>query len=233
MPDRSGGGRRESMALIQAPARWIGQQVDERASRRHGADPVEQRGQDGVAQTAPLVLGEHRHVHHMEVPATVADHPAHPHRRAAGLTHDVHRCPASGERRSGLIAAFERQTGAAAELEVLVHGGRPVDQAVALRELGGRHPSSLSDGDGQPWAAVRHPGARVGAVADDNAVDDDQPPGGHAVDRRCAQPVSQPGRRPAGGGAKATEIADQDRRRQPVADPHELDPGALRGAGED
>ena len=186
-----------------------------------------------VAQPAPLVLGEHRHFHHVEVPAAVADHPAHAHRRAAGLAHDVHRGPAPDERRGRLIAALGRQAGAAAELQVLLDRGRPVDQAVALRELGGRHPSSLSDGDGQPAATPHHPGARVGAVTDDNAVDDDQPPRGHTVDRRCTQPAPQPCGRPAGAGSKAAEIADQDRGRHPVADPHELDPGALGGIGDD
>jgi len=100
-------------------------------------------------------------------------------------------------------------------------------------ELGGRHRASLSDGDGQPPAAVRDPRPRIGAVTDDHAVDHDQPPRRHAVDRRRPQPVPQLGGRPAGARPEAAQIADQDGRGEPVADRNQLDPGALGGVGED
>jgi hypothetical protein len=50
----------------------VGNQVHVRARGNFAADSLKQDGEDDIAETSALMLGEHGHVDHMEVPAPIA-----------------------------------------------------------------------------------------------------------------------------------------------------------------
>ena len=72
-------------------------------ARRVPADALEQLVQDGVAEASALVLGQDGHVDDVEVPAAVADDPAHADDGARLVVHDVARRPAATDSADGLV----------------------------------------------------------------------------------------------------------------------------------
>lgn len=59
------------------------------ARRRVILHMVQQRRQHRITQPAPLMLGQHSHVDHVEVPAPVTEHTTHGNDVASALVHDV------------------------------------------------------------------------------------------------------------------------------------------------
>ena len=131
------------MPCVESASRWVGDQVHERARGSFATDSLEQKREDGVAETLTLVLGEHGHVDNVEVPAPIAEQPPHGHGPVIDFVHDVYRRPASSERGPSLIFSLRGQTGASPQLEVVRHRGRPVRQAIRGRERDRVHDRSL------------------------------------------------------------------------------------------
>ena len=91
------------MSGVEPASRTVGHQIHVRAWRSFTTDSLEQDGEDGVTETSALVLREHRHVDHVEVPTSIAKQSPHTHCLGIELVQNMHRGPASSERGLGLI----------------------------------------------------------------------------------------------------------------------------------
>jgi len=128
--DRLRGGSSETVTLIEAPTRRVGHEADVRASGRIVMDLRQQCAQDGVAQTTPLVVGEHGHVEYVEVPTAVTEAPSHAHRRGRRSMDHMKCRPATVERRQSLVRASGRQAGAHPQVQVVLQGWGTFHQLV-------------------------------------------------------------------------------------------------------
>jgi hypothetical protein len=79
----------EAVTGIQAPPGRICHQGNESIWWNPLSDLVEQPREDAIAEAAPLVSRQHRHVNHVEVPTAIADQPPHSHRGAFIGTDDM------------------------------------------------------------------------------------------------------------------------------------------------
>ena len=102
-PDRVRSGLGETVTLVQAAPRRVGEQVHVRTRWRCSAYPVQQCNEDRVAQPAPLVLRQHGHVHDVEVPAAIAEQTAHSDDRPRLLVHYVACGPCARQGNSALL----------------------------------------------------------------------------------------------------------------------------------
>ncbi len=75
-----------------------------------------------IAQTAPVVVGEHGHVEYVEVPTAVTEAPSHAHRRGRRLMDHMKCSPATVERCQSLVRSSGRQAGGHPQVEVLIQG---------------------------------------------------------------------------------------------------------------
>ena len=87
--------------------------------------------QDGVAEASALVLGQDGHVDDVEVPAAVADDPAHADDGARLVVHDVARRPAATDGADGLVLGDGGEAGHLAKIPVVGDERRSVDKSVA------------------------------------------------------------------------------------------------------
>ena len=96
-------------------------------------DCVQQRAEDGIAETATLMLGQDSYVDDVKVPAAIAEDATHSHGTATLVMQDVYRRPTAPHRRSRLVAASRRQTGAQTQSHIVSHRGWPLNQSVTGR----------------------------------------------------------------------------------------------------
>jgi hypothetical protein len=127
------------MASVEGATGSIGEEVHVGTRRSLAADSLEKSSEDGVAEAATLVLGQDRHVDDVEVPAAVAQDPAHADSASVALVDDVHSRPASFECGLRLIGPFRSQSRAIAQPQVVIHGRRAAHEAVPGRHLGHVH----------------------------------------------------------------------------------------------
>ena len=96
-------------------------------------DCVQQRAEDGIAETVTLMLGQDSDVDDVKIPTAIAEDATHSHGTATLVMQDVYRGPTAPHRRSRLVAASRRQAGAQTQSHVVGHRRWPVNQPITGR----------------------------------------------------------------------------------------------------
>src|SRR5262249_20792784 len=133
-PDRLGGALGKSASRVEMTAGRVGEQAHVRTVRRSVADLAEEIRQNRAPQAAPLVLRQDGHVDDVEVPAAIADDPAHRDATTVYFVDDMTCSPTPGDRGLRLFLGLGREPRSQTKLEIVDRLRTTVLQGVAGRE---------------------------------------------------------------------------------------------------
>jgi hypothetical protein len=154
-PDRGGRCLNETLLGVQRPTRRVREQIDASAGGSAFADTVQECGKDRIAKAPPLMFRQHCHVDHVEVPASVSEHPSHANDLAPGFLHDMASSPTTRKSCPRLFLGLRCQPRYQPQPEVVGNRWRCHDELVARS-----HVVILSEDGSRPRRIVPVPVGR-------------------------------------------------------------------------